>query len=403
MANFTADMFPEHVTEEDFNFAMGFTNESPLEKRLKEAAENFNRQYAALRQVDGLYDDNSSGRVFHVFPKLPAELQLEVWKHAVHGLTAPNVQAFDFDLAYDANAAPVGRAGNGVIACFKPKYTRALTGHRGLLMASVDSRKAFLEFADYTMQHLTYLVSPPAEKKEPEAFMEYIEKSNKSFDNMCIAYGHHLYNNGGDQAKRPPRKTAAPKPKNAVSQNDKTFAHVILPINFDETRFLIDTVADTLAYTTVHPTPPTIERVFTQAAGLELMHSIKKLAMSMNQVSFNTERIFSDFFAQGPQHWRCAPLPGPSHFTLGALEELTYVSAKAFRRQCCIGHAHVWANAPTIKLLTFQRGLRTASDTWAVKDLYQLHITLMDKWKRHDRNFNLRWMKAMKQRCTCRR
>lgn len=399
MSNFMDMLGDEHVTEADFNYAMGFTNESGLQKRLKEAADNFNRQYAELRQADGEYDEDTSGRVFHLFPKLPGELQLHVWKHAAKGLPVPKVQAFDFDLAYDTSAAPVGRAGNDVIACFKPKYNRALTGHRGLLMACTDSRQAFLEFADYTMQPLTYLVSPPVEKKEPETFTEYIDKSNKDFDKVCKAWGRH-YNTSPSPSRKAETK---PKPKEAVSQNDKKFVHVILPINFNDTRFLIDNVADTFSYTTVHPTPPTEECVFTQAAGLEIMHKIKKLAISTKQASFSTERIFSDFFATSPDHWRCAPLPGPRDFTLGALEELTYVSAKAFKRQCCIGHVHVWATAPSIKLQTFQRGPRTGSEAWPVADLYRLHVTLMDNWRRYDRRFNHRWLKAMKQPCKCRR
>lgn len=392
------------VTEEDFNYAMGFTDESPLEARLKAAREDFNRQYRRLRQADGQYYENhgpDSKRDFHLFPKLPAELQLLVWKHAAKSLPVPKIQAFDFDLAYDPNAAPVNRAGNGVIACFKPKYTRALTGHRALLMACVDSRKAFLDFGDYNMLSLTYLVSPDGEdttkkqKKEAKSFMDYVKKSNESFDKMCDA----SRNTSAEDKKTTPKIKKNETPKDA-SQANKTFARVVVPVNFAETRFVIDKVAETFAYKSIHPAPPSAGMVFNEAAGLEFMHSIKKLAFCMNQNSLNSDLIFCDWFATSPIQNRRGLVPSP--YTLGALEELSYVSAKAFKRQCCIGHDHIWNIAPSIKVRNFERALKGTAP-WRVQDLHRVHLTLISRWKQFDRRFNLRWAKAMRQTCTCRR
>lgn len=389
------------ITEEDFNWAMGVTNESPLEARLKKAREDFNRQYNQLRQADGQYYDNDgpdSDRVFHLFPNLPAELQLLVWKHAVKGLPVPKIQAFDFDLAYDPNAAPVNRAGNGVIACFKPKYNRALAGHRGLLMACVDSRKAFLDSGDYHMLPLTYLVGPASDKptkkqkREAESFEDYVKRSNEAFDRSCIVTDDE------EDKKNTPQVKETKTPENP--QTGKTFVHVVVPVKFADTRFLIDKVAEPFAYKSIHPAPPASERAFTQAAGLEFMHSIKKLAFSMDKTAWNKDLLFCDWFTTSPQQYRRDLRPSP--YTLGALEELSYVSARAFRRQCCIGHDPIWNLVPSIKLRKFERqGKGTAS--WPVQDLYRVHMTLMQKWKQFDRAFNTRWAKAMRQTCTCRR
>lgn len=393
------------ITEEDFNYAMGFTNESPLEARLKKAREDFNRQYNQLRQADGQYYDNDgpdSDRVFHVFPNLPAELQLLVWKHAVNSLHVPKIQAFDFDLAYDPNAAPVNRAGNGVIACLKPKYNRALAGHRGLLMACVDSRKAFLDSGDYHMLPLTYLVGPAGDKatkkqkKEAQSFEDYVKKSNEEFDRICTET--ESKEDREKDKKTTPQVKATKTPENP--QTGKSFANVVVPVNFADTRFLIDQVAEPFAYKSIHPMPPSTERVFTEAAGLEFMYSIKKLAFSMDKKAWNTDLLFCDWFATSPQQYRRGLRPSP--YTLGELEELSYVSSRAFRRQCCIGHDPIWNLVPSIKVNKFERaGKGTA--TWPVQDLYRVHLTLMQKWRQFDRAFNSRWAKAMRQTCTCRR
>ncbi|KAH8763567.1 hypothetical protein F5883DRAFT_523352 [Diaporthe sp. PMI_573] len=392
------------ITEEDFNFAMGFTNESPLEARLKAARESVNRQYRQLRQADGQYyanEGSDSDRVFHLFPKLPAELQLMVWKHAVDGLPVPKIQAFDFDLAYDPNASPAHRSGNGVIACFKPKYTRALAAHRGLLTACIDSRKAFLDSGDYHMLPLTYLVSPDGkevtkkQKKESESFEDYVKKSNETFDKMC-----DVSRRKSEEGEKTTPKIKKNDTTKDSSQANKTFARVVLPVNFTETRFLIDKVAETFAYKSIHPAPPSAGRVFTEAAGLEFMHSIKKLAFSMTKDSLNSDVIFCDWFATDPNQNRRGIRPSP--YTLGALEELSYVSAKAFKRQCCIGHGPIWNVVRCLKIRDFQHGLK-GTGHWRVRDLYRVHLTLITRWRQFDQAFNLRWAKAMRQTCTCRR
>lgn len=398
------------VTEEDFNYAMGFTDESPLEARLKAAREDFNRQYRQVRQADGqYYTDND--RVFTVFPKLPGELQVMVWKEAVSSLPVPKLQAFDFDLAYDPNAAPPDRAGNGLVACFKPTRTRQLTGHRGLLMACSDSRKAFLDAGDYQMLPLTYLVDLPIEspadnEKKAEGFKDYVKKTNDWFDRTygatesknCKKLSNNVFL--VRKERTPKVKKVARNARRNASQATKAFVHVMLPVNFEETRFLIDKVAVPFAYKSVHPSPPSTERSFTQAAGLEWVHSIKKLAFSMDASAWNTSILFSDWYATEPGHYRHLGLPMAYH--LGSLEELSYVSAKAVDRQCCIGEAEVWNNVPTIAIQQFDREYK-GSTFWLVRELYSLHLTLMRQWQQFDRDFNMDWAAALRQTCTCRR
>ncbi|KKY35733.1 hypothetical protein UCDDA912_g04341 [Diaporthe ampelina] len=402
------------VTEEDFNYAMGFTNESPLEARLKAARENFDRQYRQLRQADGQYYADSgpdSDRVFHLFPKLPGELQLLVWKEAVSGLPVPKLQAFDFDLAYDPNAAPQGRVGNGLVACFKPTRTRQLACHRGLLMACVDSRNAFLDSGDYHMLPLTYLVDNSVEnptkndKKEAEGFEDYVKKTNAWFDKR---YGATESNktkkvkNGISIVKKttPKAKEVARKARKNASQTTKVFVHVVLPVSFEHTRVLIEKVAVPFAYKSVHPSPPSTERSFTQAAGLDWIHSIKKLSFSMDNRSWNNNILFCDWYATSPGHYRHHLLSLP--FSLGSLQELSYVSAKAVDRQCCIGEAEVWNSVPSIAVRQFDREFKSSSH-WTVRELYRLHLALMRQWQQFDRDFNLHWARALRQTCTCRR
>lgn len=395
---------PPIITEEDFNFAMGVTNESPLEKRLKAAQEDFNRKFRQLRQADGQYyanDGPDADRVFHFFPKLPAELQLAVWKEAANSLPVPKLQAFDFDLAYDPNAAPQGRAGNGLVACFKPKRTRELRGHVGLLMACLDSRKAFLDAGDYHMLPLTYLVGPPVEdltngkKNQEGSFEDHGKKTNTWFDKK---YGATPTTTKEANKTVPLVEEAAPKsPKN--SQVNKTFGNVLLPVNFEDTRFHIDRVAVPFAYKSVHPTPPSSTRAFTQAAGLEFMHHIKKLVFSMDRKSWNKSIVFSHWFATKPDHHphrgRAAP------FSLGALEELSYVSTRAADRQCCIGADEIWDSVHIIEVREFDR--QQMMSEWQVSDLYRVHRILMCWLKEFNRDFNTRWGQALRQKCTCRR
>lgn len=261
--------------------------------------DDFNRENSHLRQADGHYYSASGDgdRVFRLFPSLPAELRLDIWKQAVKNLPIPKVQEFDFDLAYDPNAAPEGRAGNGLIACFKPKHNRQLAGHRGLLMACIDSRKAFLNSGDYHLLPLTYLVVFEDEKttkektEKAESFEYYVKKTNAALINK---YGSTerkktiRIRRVGNTTFRVKKITL---PANDVShevtekhfQAHKAFVRVLLPVSFEHTGFLIDKVAETFAYESVHPTPPPPNMAFSRAAGLEFVHSIRKLAFTVDK------------------------------------------------------------------------------------------------------------------------
>ncbi|KAG6361437.1 hypothetical protein INS49_009664 [Diaporthe citri] len=402
------------VTEEDFNFAIGFTMESPLEARLNTAREDFNLQYRHLRQADG--QDHAASvdgdQAFHLFPRLPAELRLEVWKQVVKNLPVPKVQEFDFDLAYDANAAPEGRAGNGLVACFKPKHNRQLAGHRGLLMACIDSREAFLNSSDYHMLPLTYLVALDVENttkekvEKAESFEDYVKKTNATFRKK---YGTieskktikiRRVGNTTFRVKKitPQANDVAHKITDKHSQANKAFVRVLLPVSFEHTRFLIDKVAETFAYKSVHPTPPPPCMAFGRAAGLEFVHSIKKLAFSMDKKAWFKTSLFSDLFATSLDQYRVDPNTPP--YILGKLEELSYASASAVERQCCIGADLIWESVPTIAVQQFERR-SSPSEGWHILDLYRLQIHLLNQWARFHSDFNLRWGGAIRQKCTC--
>ncbi|KAK7737124.1 hypothetical protein SLS63_002915 [Diaporthe eres] len=380
------------VTEADLNFPTGFTKGSPLEARFNIARENFNREYSHLRHTDGHYCATRIDiePVFHLFPRLPAELRLEVWKQAVKNLPIPKVQEFDFDLAYDPNAAPQGRAGNGLVACFKPKHNRQLAGHRGLLMACIDSREAFLNSGDYHMLPLTYLVDLEVKKttkketNESEVFEDYVEKMNTLCDNKYGAteskrtirirrVGNTIFR---VKKIRPQANDVVRNVTNKYSQANKAFVLVLLPVSFGHTLFLIDKVAETFAYKSVHPTPPPHSMAFGQAAGLEFVHSIKKLALSMNKKAWFRTTLFSDLFATSPDQYQVDPSTPP--YSLGALEELSYVSARAVERQGCVGEDLIWTSVPTIAVQQFER-LNSPSEGWHVLDLYRLHMNLLNQ------------------------
>lgn len=328
--------------------------------------EDFNRQYCHLPQAGGQYltSNGDGGRDFHLFPKLPAELRLEVWKQAVKNLSFPKVQEFDFDLAYDPNATPQGRAGNGLVACFKPKHNRHLACHRGLLMACIDSREAFLSSGDYHMLPLTYLVGGEVE----------IEKTIK--------------------IRRVGIATFTVK-----KTTPQTFVRVLLPFSFEHTSFLIDKVAKTFAYKAVHPALLPRGKAFGEAAGLEFVHSIKKLAFSMSFSVGVKSTLFSNLFATSPDQYESDPKSPP--YILGALEELSYVSASAVEHQCCIGEDLIWTSVPTMAVQQFQRR-NSPPEGWHVVDLHRLHAKLLEQWVRFHLDFQRRWGGTICQKCTCR-
>lgn len=402
------------VTEEDLNLAIESTDGSPLEARLKTAREDFNRQYPHLRQADGQdYATSCDGdRVFHLFPRLPAELRLEVWKQAVKNLPVPEVQEFDFDLAYDPNAAPEGRAGNGLVACFKPKHNRQLADHRGLLMACIDSREAFLNSGDYHMLPLTYLVAFEVNKtaKEKTGEAESFEDSDKKTNAALIKKYGATESKKAIRIRRVgkttfrvnkitlPANDVAHKVTEEHSQANKAFVRVLLPVSFEHTRFLIDKVAKTFTYKSVHPRPPLPSIAFSRAAGLEFVHSIKKLAFSMDEKARFKTTLFSNLFATSPNQYPAGPNAAP--YILGKLEDLSYVSARAVERQCCIGGDLIWTSVPTIAVQQFERR-SSPPKGWHLLDLYRLHLNLMNQWARYHRDFNLRWGGAIRQKCTC--
>lgn len=338
-----------------------------MEARLKAARKDFNRQYRHLRQADGQYyaQRGGGGRGFHLFPKLPAELQLQVWREAVKNLSVPNIQEFDFDLAYDPDAAPEGRDGNGLISCFKPRRTRQLAGHRSLLMTCLDSRKAFVDSGTYHMLPLTYLVG-----------FEDNETAKKE------------------------NKRSARKVTNNHTQANMAFVRVLLPVSFEHTCFLIYKIEEPFAYESVHPKPPPASYAFSQAAGLEFVRSIKKLAFAIHKNNNYSSTLISHFFENSYNQCRLDPNVPP--YDLGALEQLSYVSARAVERQCCIGWDQIWSSVPSITLQQFERQYST-SKGWEERDLSDLHYTLMRKWSKFHWDFNLRWGGAVRQKCTCRR
>lgn len=369
------------------------TDESSLEARIKAARKDFNRQYRHLRQADGHYyaKRGGGGRGFHLFPKLPAELQLLVWREAVKNLTVPNIQEFDFDFAYDPDAAPEGRVGNGLTACFKPKRTRQLAGHRSLLMACIDSRKAFLDSGKYHMLPLTYLVGfedkeiTKKEKKRARRFETTRQVGNTTFK---------------VKKTTPKVKTVAHKVTNTHSQANMAFVRVLLPVSFEHTCFLIDKIEKPFAYESVHPTPPPAFYAYSQAAGLEFVRSIKKLAFAIHKNIDYKSTLISHFFETSYKQCRLDPNAPP--YDLGALEQLSYVSAKAVERQCCIGWDQIWNSVPSITLQQFERQFST-SQGWERRDLIGLHVTLWMKWAKFHWDFNLRWGGAVRQKCTCHR
>lgn len=395
------------VSEEDFNFATGFTNESPLEARLKAAREDLNRQYRHLRQADDQYyaPSGDSDRVFHLFPKLPAELRLEVWRQAVKNLPVPKIQEFDFDLAYDSNASPEGRAGNGLVACFKPKHNLQLAGHRGLLMACIDSREAFLNSGDYHMLPLTYLVglevkNTKEETKNTESSEDYVKKRNATFNKRYGATENKQtirIRRVGNTTFRV--KKIGPQAIDKHSQANKAFIRVLLPVSFEHTRFLIDKVAETFAYKSIHPAPPPHSKALGQAAGLDFVHSIKKLAFSMSKNAWFKTTLFSDLFATSPDQYQAVPNAPP--YILGTLEELSYVSGRAVERQCCVGADLIWTSVPTIAVQQFER-LNSPPQGWHVLDLYRLHTNLLHQWVRFHWDFKQRWRGTIRQKCSCR-
>lgn len=345
-----------------------------MEARMKAARKDFNRQYRHLRQADGQYYSKSGGggRAFHLFPKLPAELQLQVWREAVKNLSVPKIQEFDFDLAYDPDAAPEGRDGNGLIACFKPKRTRQLAGHRNLLMACIDSRRTFLDSGRYHMLPLTYLVGLEDN--------ETAKKENKRSQRF--------------ETTRKVDKTVARKTTNNHSQANMALVRVLLPVSFEHTCFLIDKIEEPFAYESVHPTPPPVSYAFSEAVGLEFVHLIKKLAFAIHKNVNYRSTLISQFY-------QCRLDPNVPPYDLGALEQLSYVSAKAVERQCCIGWDQIWNSVPSITLQQFERQHSTSG--WEQQDLRDLHYTLMKKWCKFHWDFNLRWGGAVRQKCTCRR
>lgn len=360
-------------------------------------------EYRQLRQADGQYYANNgpdTDRVFHFFPKLPDELQLAVWKEAVNDLPVPKLQAFDFDIAHDPEAGPQGRARNGLVACFKPKRTHELRGHVCLLMACVDSRKTFLDAGGYHMLRLSYLVGPSVQnptkdkKKQAGSFEDYVHKTNTWFDRKY----------GATQTTKKVNKTAplvkkaAPKSHKNSSQVNKAFANVLFPVRFEDTRFLIDQVAKPFAYKSIQPSPLSRKRAFTQAAGLDFIHQIKKLAFSIDRKFWIKSVDLCDWFIK-PDHYRHNVRS--ALYSLGALEELSYVSASAADRQCCIGADDVWNSVPTIAVREFDR--QPMMPEWHVSDLDRLHLTLMRQWYQFDKDFNSRWGQALRQKCTCRR
>lgn len=334
--------------------------------------EDFNRQYGKSRQVDGQYyakRGTKTDKIFHLFPKLPAELQLMVWKCAVNNLPVPKLQEFDFDFAYDPDTSPQGRAGNGLNACFKPKRSRQLAGHRAILMACVDSRKVFLDSGRYDMLPLTYLVG-------------LVENSTKNIS--------------------PKVKSLAHKATDDNSQANKAFVRVLLPVSLEDTRVLIDKVAAPFAYESVHPAAPPVREAFGSAAGLEFVHSIRRLAFSVHKDATwsRTACVFFEWFATSPDQRRRS-FPGAPTYDLGALEELSYVSARAVERQGCIGEDQVWSGVPSIAVRTFARRHGTEGG-WQVRDLFRLDSALMSKWARFHYEFNLRWGGDLRKKCTCR-
>lgn len=359
-----------------------------MEARLKAARKDFNRQYRHLRQADGQYyaQRGGGGRGFHLFPKLPAELQLQVWREAVKNLSVPNIQEFDFDLAYDPDAAPEGRDGNGLISCFKPKRTRQLAGHRSLLMTCIDSRRTFLDSGKYHMLPLTYLVGFEDNEtaKNDKKRTERLETTRK--------VGITTFKVKKITSKV---KTVAHKVTNNHTQAKMAFVRVLLPISFENTCFLIYKIEEPFAYESVHPTPPPASYAFSQAAGLEFVRSIKKLAFAIHKNVNCRSTLISHFY-------QCGLDPNVPPYDLGALEQLSYVSAKAVERQCCIGWDQIWNSVPSITLQQFERQHRT-SQGWEERDLSDLHYTLMRKWSKFHWDFNLRWGGAVRQKCTCRR
>lgn len=376
--------------------------------------EDFNHKNSHLRQADGHYYSarGDCDRVFHLFPRLPAELRLEIWKQAVKNLPIPKVQEFDFDLAYDPNAAPEGRDGDGLVACFKPKHNRQLAGHRGLLMACIDSRKAFLNSGDYHMLPLTYLVVVDVNKTtkekagKAESFEDYVKKANAAFNKKYGATESkktiriRRVGNTNFRIKKITLQAndVAHKVTDKHSQANKAFFRVLLPVSFEHTRFLIDKVAETFAYKSVHPTPPPPDMGFSRAAGLEFVHSIKKLAFSVDKKACFGTKLFSELFATSPDQCRIDPNAPP--YILGKLEELSYVSALAVERQCCIGADLIWTSVPTIAVQQFERR-SSPSEGWYVLDLYRLQINLLKQWDRFNQDFNLRWGGVIRQKCTC--
>lgn len=359
-------------------------------------------------------------RVFHLFPKLPAELKLEVWKQAVKNLPVPKLQEFDFDFAYDPDAALRGRAGNGLIACFEPKRTHQLAGHLGLLTACIDSRKAFLDSSDYHMLPLTYLIgfkdkeTPKKESKTSRSFGSHVKRKNTSSDKTySVAESMKTTKRVGNSIFKvkkiaPPAKTTTHQVKSVThkiaeshSQANKAFVRVLLPVSFEHTRFIIDKVAEPFAYESVHPTPPRARNAFSGAAGLEFVHSIKRLAFSQHKRDWKKPGLFYDWFATSPGQYRFGADDPP--FTLGVLEELSFVSARAVERQCCIGSHNVWNSVPSIAVQQFDRRSGSTSREWEIRDLIGLHSALTNKWAQFHWDFNLRWGGSIRKKCTCRR
>lgn len=424
-----ADVFRHSlISQGDFDWAMGLAETNGrYEQDMKAAQDDFTRQQHLLSKPDGGYildrDETGDGdRVFHFFPKLPAELQLQVWKEAAGALTVPKLLEFEFDLAYDPKAAaPQGRPGNGIIACFRPiRYERELDSHIGMIKACWDSRKAFIDHAGYTMLSLTYLVDPVEEKKREKREQIAAEASTKESE---VKEKRTWYNTSYAQLaaieKKKKQKRAAKEKKaaakakkatrivkKAIAQGlqfpppprpeTKIFKRVLFPVKLDQSCFLIHKMADRYSYRSVHPSPPRYENVFPGVSGLDFVHSIKKLAFSIHGNEWKPTTLFCDLYATTANRYTPATAPNYVPLTLGALEELSYVSAKAVDRRCCMGEFDFWKEMTSINIQDFQ-----AAPEWDVEELYRLHRNLLAAWQPMYKTFRRQWGYDTRRICTC--
>ncbi|KAL1875803.1 hypothetical protein Daus18300_002994 [Diaporthe australafricana] len=428
------------ITQGDFDWAMGLadTNGRMSDEEMKAAQDETTRKLHQLSKPNGGHimdrdETGDNGRVFHFFPKLPAELQLQVWKEAAFALKVPKMLEFEFDLAYDPHAdAALSSSGNGLIACFRPiRYERELDSHMGMIKACYDSRKAFLDHGGYTMLKLTYVVDPVKEEKREKREQVAEEASKKALvvqqkptipaaqKKRKIEKRTAKEKKAAEQHKKacalvkkaleagmqmPPLNAPTVKgtkifKQTKVLKETKIFKRVLFPVKFDSC-FVIHKIANRFSYKGVHPSPPAYENVFAGATGLDFVHSIKKLAFSIHGDEWKPSTLFCDLYATATAN-RYVPSTAPNYtpLTLGALEELSYISAKAVERRCCMGELKFWNEMATIKIQDFQ-----ATPQWSDDELYRLHRSVLGAWERKNRVFGIqRGQRAYttRQICTC--